>query len=326
DVVRWRRGAAAAHGDPARRRPDHPQAIHQDLPGPAPRRTRGGTALPAAHARRARASGLPPPDGLRSRARDLLVQQHPRLDRPGHLLQRPYPRFAHRARGRILRHESPGHPLQSSRLRRGAGPARRRHRPLRRLRALPLPSRTPTSVIRFITPALNESPNLPRLFARLESTLATMGREGELILVDDGSTDDTVQVAESHRGRMAVRCVSHGTNRGPGAAFRTGFISARSLHRAGDLWCTLESDNTSDPAILSEMARRAEGGADLVLASVYAPGGKVLGTSRTRKVLSVWANTLMRSAFGLPHVHTFTSFYRVYRGDFMLKALDAWGD
>lgn len=181
-------------------------------------------------------------------------------------------------------------------------------------------------MIRFITPALNESPNLPRLFGRLESSLAAMGREGELVLVDDGSTDDTVQVAEAHRGRMAVRCVSHPTNLGPGAAFRTGFIAARSLHRPGDLWCTLESDNTSDPAILSEMVRRAEGGADLVLASVYAPGGKVLGTSRTRKALSVWANTLMRSAFGLPDVHTFTSFYRLYRGDFMLKALDAWGD
>jgi len=181
-------------------------------------------------------------------------------------------------------------------------------------------------VIRFITPALNESPNLARLFGRLESALATMGREGELILVDDGSTDDTVQVAQAHRGRMTVRCVSHPTNLGPGVAFRTGFLAARALHRAGDLWCTLESDNTSDPAILSEMTRRADGGADLVLASVYAPGGKVLATSRTRKVLSVWANTLMRSAFGLPHVHTFTSFYRVYRGDFMLKALEAWGD
>ncbi len=181
-------------------------------------------------------------------------------------------------------------------------------------------------MIRFITPALNEAPNLPRLFARLEAALAEMGREGELVLVDDGSRDDTVAVAQAHPGRMAVRCVSHPGNLGPGAAFRTGFRTARALHRPGDLWCTLESDNTSDPAILAEMARRAEAGADLVLASVYAPGGKVMGTSRTRKVLSVWANTLMRAAFGLPDVHTFTSFYRLYRGDFMLRALDAWGE
>ncbi len=153
-----------------------------------------------------------------------------------------------------------------------------------------------------------------------------MGEEGELVLVDDGSTDGTVRVAEGHRGRMIVRCVSHPRNLGPGAAFRTGFLTARALHRDGDLWCTLESDNTSDPTILIEMARRVRGGADLVLASVYAPGGKVLGTSRTRKMLSVAANTLMRYAFGLGHVHTFTSFYRVYRGDFMIRALDAWGD
>jgi dolichol-phosphate mannosyltransferase len=181
-------------------------------------------------------------------------------------------------------------------------------------------------LIRFITPALNEARNLPKLLSRLEATAAALGRPAELILVDDGSTDETVAVAQAHSGALAVRCVSHPTNLGPGVAFRTGFLAARALHRGGDLWCTLESDNTSDPALLAEMVRRAEGGADLVLASVYAPGGKVLGTSRTRMVLSTAANRMMRIGFGLPGVHTFTSFYRLYRGDFMLRALEAWGD
>lgn len=181
-------------------------------------------------------------------------------------------------------------------------------------------------MIRFITPALNEERNLPRLLARLEATVATLGAEADLILVDDGSTDGTARVAGEHRGRLAVHCVSHPRNLGPGVAFRTGFLAARALHQPGDLWCTMESDNTSDPAILAEMVRCAQQGADLVLASVYVRGGKVLGTSRTRKALSTAANLLMRGGFGLPHVHTFTSFYRLYRGDFMMRALEVWGE
>jgi dolichol-phosphate mannosyltransferase len=179
--------------------------------------------------------------------------------------------------------------------------------------------------LRFVIPALNEADNVPRLLARLEQAMAVMGMTGEVILVDDGSRDDTAARAQAHCGRLMVRVIRHPVTRGPGTAFRTGFTATAAIHCPGDLWCTMESDNTSDPGILGEMVRRAGRDADLVLASVYGPGGAVVGTTPFRKALSAAANALMRAVFRLTGVRTFTSFYRVYRGDLMVRALEMWG-
>jgi len=82
-----------------------------------------------------------------------------------------------------------------------------------------------------VIPALNEADRLPATLERVAGHLAADRRwaPAELIVVDDGSVDDTVRLAESQTlpGDLELVVVSHPTNLGKGAAVRTGWARAR---------------------------------------------------------------------------------------------------
>lgn len=81
----------------------------------------------------------------------------------------------------------------------------------------------------FVVVAYNEERNIARCLAAI-SAQADIGRS-EVIVVDDGSTDNTVVLAEATFGAFppgaAVRVIRHGNNRGRGAARATGVAAAR---------------------------------------------------------------------------------------------------
>ena len=181
-------------------------------------------------------------------------------------------------------------------------------------------------MIYFIVPALNEAANMPRLLQSLRQWSEAHGERFHLILVDDGSQDDTAGIVRRFPD-LPSTIVSHGRNRGVHEAFRSGFRAWSQVPaRAEDLVVTLEADNTSSVAILDQMVASARQGADLVLASCYAPGGEVVGTNLMRTTLSACANLILRWTPGMPRVYTFSSFYRVYRARFLSAALRSYGD
>ncbi|RIK09430.1 MAG: glycosyl transferase family 2 [Acidobacteria bacterium] len=76
----------------------------------------------------------------------------------------------------------------------------------------------------LIVPAFNEARTLELTIPRL---LEAVGQDGEVIIVDDGSTDETAAVAsDAARRSAALKLVSHDKNRGKGAAVRTGMLAA----------------------------------------------------------------------------------------------------
>ncbi len=82
--------------------------------------------------------------------------------------------------------------------------------------------------VSVVVPAYNEArrilPSLERVFHHLDQ----YHRDHELIVVDDGSTDDTVAAVRQHFGhRPELQVVSYGSNRGKGYAVRTGALQAR---------------------------------------------------------------------------------------------------
>jgi glycosyltransferase involved in cell wall biosynthesis len=75
----------------------------------------------------------------------------------------------------------------------------------------------------IVIPAFNEEQRLPATLERIGSYINASGRQTEVIVVDDGSADGTVRVAESFRGKIAsLRVVSNGINRGKGYSVRRG--------------------------------------------------------------------------------------------------------
>ena len=109
--------------------------------------------------------------------------------------------------------------------------------------------------ISVVVPAYNEADNLPALLEEITSALATVGEPAEIVVVDDGSTDDTRQVLAALRPRHAdLRVVRLRRNAGQSAAFLAGFETAR-----GEIVVTLDADLQNNPADIPGMLQSLAG-------------------------------------------------------------------
>src|SRR5262249_28799894 len=142
------------------------------------------------------------------------------------------------------------------------------------------------------------------------------GNEFELhfLLVDDGSTDDTVNVARELAKDLQLTILSHDENQGPGRAFATAYAYLAESLRDGDWIATMEGDNTSNHELIRQMLTRAAEGYDVVLASPYAYGGGIENTNALRMFLSHGANAFIKGGLGISGIHTMSSFFRLHRG------------
>jgi len=112
-----------------------------------------------------------------------------------------------------------------------------------------------TSEATVVIPAYNEREGLPQVLERL----MRVRRPGwEVIVVDDGSTDGTPQVAE----RFPVRLIRLPHNQGKGTALRTAFAQAR-----GEVVVWLDADGTYPVEAIPDLVARVRNGEDVVYAS-----------------------------------------------------------
>jgi dolichol-phosphate mannosyltransferase len=178
-------------------------------------------------------------------------------------------------------------------------------------------------VIRFVIPAYNEAENIPNLMADLGPRARELG--ARIIFVDDGSKDGTYEAIQEHRDGLHLAVVRHPVNRGLGTAINSGLRAALGESQDGDAIVTLEADNTSDLDDLPAMLGKFNAGADVVLASVYAPGGRIVGVAPWRLAASKAVSNTFRYAGGLKEIHTLSSLYRVYRAGTLRRAAETYG-
>lgn len=106
-----------------------------------------------------------------------------------------------------------------------------------------------------VIPAYNEAMTIACVLER------TRGFVDDMIVVDDGSTDRTGEIARV-QGAVVVR---HVINRGLGAAIGTGFEKARRMK--ADAVVTLDADGQHDPSQIPTLVAQLEAGADVVIGS-----------------------------------------------------------
>lgn len=143
----------------------------------------------------------------------------------------------------------------------------------------------------LVIPAYNEEKRLPAFLRSLQN----MRGLDEIIIVDDGSTDSTAQMARD------FRVIRHETNRGKGAAVRTGVMAAQ-----GDLIIFMDADGATPITELPKMIAALKE-ADIAIGSRFLPGAKTERHSSLRK-FSGWIYRKYMSLFGLGEIDTMCGF------------------
>ena len=111
-----------------------------------------------------------------------------------------------------------------------------------------------------IIPCLNEKESLPGLIGEIDAACEGLGMDWEIVVVDDGSTDGTLEAVEAlsesnpHVGVVRLR-----RNFGKSVALATGFKVTR-----GDVVITIDGDGQDDPADIPQMLKALDEGSDLV--------------------------------------------------------------
>lgn len=174
-----------------------------------------------------------------------------------------------------------------------------------------------------IIPAYNEGPNLGAVLQQLQELGATLPLS--VIVVNDGSRDNTVEEAECFRDKLDLEIVTHPVNLGVPMTFYDGLVAAAAKAEAGDCIFVIEGDGTSDLKVMPEMAHRVYSGDDVVIASRYINGGGYVNFPWQRTWGSYVVNVVLSVFFHVRGITDYTIFYRAFRADVVQRALQHYG-
>ncbi len=161
-----------------------------------------------------------------------------------------------------------------------------------------------------IIPMYNEAENVEATLTRIRKALASFDGAYEIIAVNDGSLDNTLEILNrlaEQDGKLKI--VSYPNNIGRGMALRRGFKES-----GGEIIVSIDSDLSYDPCYIIDFAGTLKGDPDIdfVLASPYMPGGGVKNVPFHRLWISRLGNKILRLA--MPNrIYTSTGIFRAYR-------------
>lgn len=174
--------------------------------------------------------------------------------------------------------------------------------------SLPAPnSPTPRPLVSVVAPVYNEAAVLPELVERLGRVAATLEAEYrfEFVLVDDGSSDGSLQVARTLAARDArLRVIELRRNYGQTAALQAGLDQA-----TGEILISMDADLQHQPEDIPRFLAAIRNGHEVVCGWRYERQDSVV-----RRWPSSVANFLIRKASGLT-IHDIGTTYRAYTAD-----------
>ncbi len=143
-----------------------------------------------------------------------------------------------------------------------------------------------------VIPAYNEEARLPRTLESVYSYLSRHGKSFEIVVVDDGSTDHTVDVVEAFaQAHSGVRVVSYAPNRGKGHAVRIGMLKA-----VGDMIIFNDADGSSPIEEIDKLEKSIAQGYDIAIGSRAKPDDqRVVEALTYRKYIGNTFNLIVQS-------------------------------
>jgi len=173
-----------------------------------------------------------------------------------------------------------------------------------------------SNYLSVVIPAYNEEDNIPILYEKLKGVLERLGREYEVIFVDDGSVDRTWEVLKEIAEKdQRVKLIRFRKNYGQTAAMYAGFQYA-----SGEVVITLDADLQNDPEDIPNLLQKLEEGYDIV--SGWRKDRK--DPFLSRKVPSMIANWIISKVTGV-ELHDYGCTLKAYRSG-IIKKLELYGD
>lgn len=170
--------------------------------------------------------------------------------------------------------------------------------------------------ISVVIPLLNEENNIPILYDELTQVLQRVGLEYELVFVDDGSNDASLEILETlQRKDRALRLISLRKNFGQTAAMTAGFD-----HATGEVIIAMDADLQNDPADIPMLLEKIQEGADLVTGWRFNRQDHFF----SRKLPSKIANKVISYATGV-HLHDYGCTLKAFKKE-VIKNIKLYGE
>lgn len=162
--------------------------------------------------------------------------------------------------------------------------------------------------ISVVIPAHNEEGCLEATVCNLVNALKEAGIPGEVLIVNDNSTDGTAQVCTTLAEKFdTVRYLNNRPPNGFGFAVRLGLMNCR-----GEAVAIFMADGSDDPQDLIAAYRKLQEGYDCAFGSRFMRGSKIVDYPMHKLVLNRFANWFIRVIFGIRY-NDVTNAFKVYR-------------
>jgi len=169
--------------------------------------------------------------------------------------------------------------------------------------------------VSIVLPCYNEQAILKNHIAIIVSYLESKNEKymWEIVIINDGSNDQTGKIADGLAERNnKIRIIHHPTNLNLGNALKTGFKNSK-----GEIIVVMDIDLSYSVDHIGKLVdKMIETSSDIVIASPYMKGGKVIDVPFGRRIMSLWVNKFMRIA-AQDKYHTYTGMVRAYKKAFI---------
>lgn len=177
------------------------------------------------------------------------------------------------------------------------------------------PEQKPNYSISIVIPAYNEKDSFRELYEKIRQTVTQHNYRYEIIIVDDGSTDDSARVLRDLRQRdNRIKVIAFRRNYGKSAALSVGFQQAK-----GDIIISMDADLQDDPAEIPKLINEINKGKDMV-----SGWKKKRYDPITKTIPSRFFNFVTSKLTGIP-LHDFNCGLKAYKKE-VLKEINVYGE